>query len=182
MTDNYKRLFIWVEGRDDERFINQVICPLLNKKYNYIKIIKYAEETQIWRDNVFRSILQMQAEYIFVADINSAKCITDKKSKLQKLYKNLDANKIIVVSNEIESWYLSGLDESLYKKVGISTYHNNTEQITKEKFCGLIPKKFQKSQIDFMQEILNVFNVEIAQERNKSFKYFFDKYIKESDT
>jgi hypothetical protein len=182
MNDFYKRLFIWVEGSDDERFFSKIICPLLQERYNYISIIKYAVETQAWRDNFLKSILQMQAEYIFLADINSAKCITDKKSKLQKSFKNLDAKKIIIVSNEIESWYLSGLDESLYKQLGISNYQNNTEQITKEKFCNLMPKKFKKSQIDFMQEVLKVFNIEIATERNKSFKYFFDKYIKSSDT
>lgn len=181
MSDCYKRLFIWVEGTDDERFFNQIICPLLQEKYNYIKIIKYAVQPQVWRDSFLKSIGQMQAEYIFIADINSAKCITDKKSKLQKSFKSLDVNRIVIVSSEIESWYLSGLDESLYKQLGISSYQNHTEQITKEKFCNLMPKKFKKSQIDFMQEVLKVFKVEIATERNKSFKYFFDKYIKGSD-
>ena len=39
----YKKLFIWVEGSDDERFVNKIIKPSLEQKYDMVKVRKYAE-------------------------------------------------------------------------------------------------------------------------------------------
>ncbi len=35
-------LYIFVEGSDDTRFINNVIKPVIKDKYNYIQVIEYA--------------------------------------------------------------------------------------------------------------------------------------------
>ena len=51
----------------------------------------------------------------------------------------------------------------------------SADNITKEKFDALIPKKFT-SRIDFMLEILKNFSIEIAKQKNNSFKYFIEKY------
>lgn len=75
---------------------------------------------------------------------------------------------------EIESWYLAGLDAQACKEFNI---HNvpETDSITKEQFDALIPEKFI-SRIDFMLEILKVFSIESAKQKNMSFKYFIMKY------
>ena len=39
----YKRLFILIEGDDDERFFEKIINPLLDKKYNSITLWKYGD-------------------------------------------------------------------------------------------------------------------------------------------
>jgi len=77
------------------------------------------------------------------------------------------------VRKEIESWYLAILDDGKCKEFGVPSFR--TDDVTKEQFNGLIPKKFD-SGIDFMREILKSFDIEIAKRKNRSFKYFAEKY------
>ena len=39
----YKRLYIWVEGDDDFRFLEKLIKPLFKETYDRVEIIKYKE-------------------------------------------------------------------------------------------------------------------------------------------
>lgn len=71
----------------------------------------------------------------------------------------------------------AGLDDDACRSLGIKLKDNSTDFITKEDFNRLIPKRFQASRIDFMVAILNLFNIDIAKEKNSSFKYFCDKYL-----
>jgi len=167
-------LFIFVEGNNDERFFERVVKPKLEEKYNEVKLWKYAQVKDTKIDSFIKSIKAMKAEYIFVADINNTQCVTAKKQEIQSKFKEIDKNKIIVVVKEIESWYLAGLDSASCKQLKIRCVEN-TNSITKEQFRALIPKKFD-SEIDFMLEILKLFSIEIAKQKNMSFRYFFEKY------
>ena len=89
-------------------------------------------------------------------------------------YENIDNDKMIVVIKEIESWYLAGLDNEVCRQLKINNFAD-TDNVTKEKFNALIPKKFT-SRIDFMSEILKYFSIEIAKQKNNSFQYFVEKY------
>ncbi|MDI6767583.1 MAG: hypothetical protein QME52_12240, partial [Bacteroidota bacterium] len=51
----------------------------------------------------------------------------------------------------------------------------DTDDTTKEQFNRLIPEKYD-SRIDFMSEILNNFSFKTAKRKNRSFKYFIEKY------
>lgn len=104
--------------------------------------------------------------------------MTEKKREIKKEFRNIDENKIIVVIKEIESWYLAGLNDENAKKFKISPVKiKTTDSITKEQFNNLIPRKFRYSRMDFMIEILKCFSIEMGRQRNKSFRYFADKYI-----
>lgn len=165
----YKKLFIWVEGEDDKRFFNFIINLIFGEKYDWIKIIQYAKKKPKWRIDFLKTIIAMKADYIYVADINNAPCVTAKKYKTR----NIDKDKIIVVIKEIEGWYLAGLDDINSKRLKISTV-TTTDTITKEQFNRLIPKN--ESRIDFMSEILKCFSLGIAIQKNTSFNYFVEKY------
>jgi hypothetical protein len=79
-----------------------------------------------------------------------------------------------VVVKEIE-WYLAGLDDERRRELDIPTNrHRHTDDLTKEQFESLMPMKFD-SIIDFMNEILNRFDVDTAKGRNRSFGYLMDK-------
>jgi hypothetical protein len=80
------------------------------------------------------------------------------------------------VIKEIESWYLAGLTAKDLEKLNIDYKKKKTDNLTKEQFNRLIPKKFI-SRIDFMQEVLKHFHLETAKQNNQSFKYFLEKYI-----
>jgi len=171
---SYSRLFIWVEGEDDERFFKNVLKPKLQTKYDSVEIRKYATLKKEKIDNFIKSIEAMGASYIFVTDINNYPCVTAKKEEIQRKFKNIDNDKIIVVIKEIESWYLAGLDDKACKKFRIRNF-SETDNIEKDQFNAFIPKKFN-SRIDFMLEILKNYSIEDAKQKNRSFKYYFEKY------
>lgn len=171
---NYKRIFILLEGDDDVRFFERIIKPKFENKYDSIVLWKYAQVKNAKVDNFLKSIKSMGADYIYIADINDSPCITLKKGKIKDKHNSIDINRVIVVISEIESWYLAGLDIESSKNLKIS-YSETTNNITKEQFDTLIPKKF-KSRIDFMIEIMKRFSIDTAKKKNNSFSYFLKKY------
>jgi len=176
---NYRVLYIFVEGDDDERFFREILLPKLRKKYNDTNIIKYAQKSKKFEytEKFIKSIQKIRdASYIYVTDINDSQYVVTKKQKIKELIKSIDYDKIFVVIKEIESWYLAGLDSKLGKNLGIKKIPHTTDTVTKEQFYNLMPKKFD-SKIDFMREILKNFSIEIAKKRNKSFKYFIENVI-----
>lgn len=171
---SYRRLFVWVEGDDDERFFKNVLKPKLQKKYDTVQITKYATLKKEKIDNFIKSIKAMEAYYIYVTDINNSPCVTAKKQEETQKLRNIDEDRIIVVIKEIESWYLAGLSNGVSVKRKIRTF-DSTDSITKEQFNGLILNKFH-SRIDFMLEILDSFSIETAKQKNRSFRYCIKKY------
>ena len=171
---SYKILYIWVEGDDDERFFNKILFPKFQKKYDAVRIIKYAMMKKEKVNSFVESIKSMGADYIYLTDINDSPCITAKKEETRSKHENIDNDQIIVVAEEIESWYLAGLDNKVCKQLKIDNFAN-TDNVAKEEFNVLIPKKFT-SRIDFMSEILKNFSIEIAKQKNNSFQYLVEKY------
>jgi len=164
--------YIFVEGNDDARFIEHLF-EKLGVKIKHPPV-KYAQKPKEKMENYIRSIKSMESSYIFLVDINNAPCVTAKKEQICHEVRHIDENKIFVVIKEIESWYLAGLDEKAAKKLGIKgKIPKTTDEVTKEQFNSLIPKKFDR--IDFMQEILKNFSLEIAMQKNKSLRYFIEK-------
>lgn len=169
------KLFIFIEGDDDERFFNRIILPMFENKYDKVQLWKYAQKKNEIIFQFLKSIQAMNADYIFVTDNNGSPCITDRKQKIETDFQNIDKNKILVVVREIESWYLAGIDDGSSKKFGIKSF-SNTERINKVAFNDLKPKKFS-SRIDFMSEILKLFCIDTAKCKNGSFSYFVENYV-----
>lgn len=176
---NFQQLFIFVEGPDDERFVDLFIKPFFEKSFNFVKIIKYACKTP---DEIKKLINVIKnnnkSDYIYLCDMdargNKGFCITNRKAnENKKINDTADLKKIFVVKEEIESWYLSGVSPGKASKYKIKLV-DSTENLTKEKFQSLIPKSF-KSKNDFMIEILKDYSVEQAVNLNSSLKYFLDK-------
>lgn len=169
-----KKLFIFVEGRDDKIFFTNVIQPMLYNKFNDFNVIEYAKCKPEYVKNYIKSIIGMHCEYIFIADINSDNCVIEKKKMLKKKYKNIDESKIYIVIKEIEGWYLAGLPDDKYEKLRIK-YIPDTNNLTKTTFNNEYVKK--RNRIDFLMVLLKYFDVETAKKRNKSFKYFIEKFV-----
>lgn len=169
-----KRLFILVEGEDDARFFNYAKDLIFKGKYNFKQVWPYAKKKNKQVNNFLKSVKAMDADYVFVSDINAELCITAKKNSLLNKYKQIDKDSIIVVIKEIESWYLAGLNDKNARTLSLKSF-NTTDNITKEMFNDLIPKKF-KSRIDFMIEVLSGFSLNVSNRKNKSLKYCIEKY------
>jgi len=170
----YKRLWVLLEGNDDERFFERVIKPIFEKTYDFVRLWQYTQKRTIKVEDFLRSIKSMGSDYFFWGDINSLPCVTAKKEDAIVSYgQMLDAGNIIVVIREIESWYLAGLNDRSCKQLGTKAFRK-TDNITKEQFDRLITKKFD-SRIDFMVEVLKRFSVNTAKQKNKSFAYFMSR-------
>jgi hypothetical protein len=116
----YKRMYVFLEGPDDERFFERIIRPIFERNYNYIKPWQYACQKREKIMSFLSSIESMGADYFFCADINSSPCVSAKKEVITADYRDcLDKNKVIVVVQEIEGWYLAGLDEQNSREIGI---------------------------------------------------------------
>ncbi len=171
----YKRLFILVEGNDDERFFRHAIQPLLEKEYNTITIYQYSQKPNNSINSFLVSIKAMEADYIFVGDIDSNECVAKKKRKILNKLNQLFDDKIVVVIKEIESWYLAGLNQESSNQMGISQF-SDTNNVYKEQFNEIIPQRFS-SRVDFFQEVLKYFSIDIARLKNESLNYFTSKFI-----
>lgn len=170
----YKRLWVLLEGNDDERFFDRVIKPIFEKTYDFVRPWQYAQKKTTKVEDFLRSIKSMGSDYFFWGDINSLPCVTAKKKRVMDSYgRMLDTDKIIVVIREIESWYLAGLNDRRCKELGLRP-SKNTDKTTKEKLEELAPRKFD-SRIDFMVEILKRFSVNTARQKNESFNYFMSR-------
>ena len=172
---NYKRLYVLIEGANDEQFIEAVIKPILSAKYNWIKPYQYQQKTRKTIKALISSIEKIDfADYFFLRDINDSPCVAARFEIIKTKYAGrIDVNNIIVVVKEIESWYLAGLDDKKCQELGLGTF-SHTDDIAKEQFNRLMPKKFD-SRIDFMAEILKRFSIETAKQKNASFSYFMRK-------
>jgi hypothetical protein len=170
-------LYIFVEGDRDEDFFERIAKPRLVDRYNKIIIIKYAQKRIEYINSYIRSILSMNADYIFIADIDNSPCKTAKKEELRRKIPNLEQNKIIIVVKEIESWYLAGLDEKACKKLRIRCF-DNTDSITKQNFKHIYSNSIhsRRPEIDFYLNIIENYSIDIAKRKNRTFRYFCDKF------
>jgi len=104
------RLYLFVEGDDDERFFAKVIVPLLEPRYRSVHIVKFACMKRVNVSRLIRSIHRMNDEYLLFADIDNEPGVKAKKHILMKRFDALNSPNIVVIIQEIESWYLAGLD------------------------------------------------------------------------
>lgn len=167
------RLYLFLEGNDDERFFSHILFSLLLRKYSDIQVIQYAEDPPKKTNKFLRSVRSSGDEYIFVKDINNAPCITASKAKVTSKYR-VDQNNIIIVVKEIECWYLCGLDNQCCEKLRIRRF-SSTDNMTKEVFKILVPNGITR--IEFMQQILERYNIETGKQKNQSFRYFLRKWV-----
>ncbi len=105
----------------------------------------------------------------FVEAVNSAPCVASRKDKLKARYPALKDQEIIVVSTEIESWYLAGLTPEGATALNVNP-PSSTDHLTKEDLERLRPPRFD-SQLDFLMELLKYFDGPVACARNRSLAY-----------
>lgn len=169
-----RRLYIFVEGNDDERFFRRIILPELDNRYQSIKIIQYSQMPMKKRMAFIKSIDSMpEADYIKIRDIDYFPCVTALKQNIKKHIKCIEVSKIFVVIKEIESWYLAGISDEAIEKLKVRRRTERTDKVTKERFYTVIKNKI--GAINIMMEILESFSIRKGVKRNRSFRYFVVK-------
>lgn len=171
------KLYIWVEASPDEAFFRRIIIPVISN--NYVPRVIKGKSLLKKSPQFLRSIEKVGDSYIFVTDLNKGTpCVSERKSLVQLELPDIDRNKIIVVVTEIEGWYLAGLNRLSIRRLNVSAQKlksKSLDSITKQEFLNIIPKGC--TELQFRQKILRYFDINVAILKNKSFKYFFDKYM-----
>lgn len=177
----YNRLYIWVEGRDDQRLFDRVVKPRFERKYGrgQVHIRQYGRMKSATFTAFLKDIKAKNDDYIFVADNDKLRCIPGRKEEIQKERESIDdKDRIMLVIRKIEGWYLAGLSDDTCKKFGLLPF-GTTDKIGKGKFKEYWYAKFD-SRLDFIQEVLKSFDIETAKQKNTSFRYFFRKFVCEA--
>jgi hypothetical protein len=171
----YRRVWVLVEGTKDSRFVNHVVRPILENEYDLVQVWEYAQKTTEKVIAFLRAIKCMNADCLFLGDIDDSPCVTAKKGTIRDEYEQaVETPNIVVVAKEIEGWYLADVDEPTCQELGIAPLPR-TDELTKEQFRLLIPKRFGDSVVDFMAEVLKRFDISTAKAKNRSFHYLMDK-------
>lgn len=174
MSD-YRHLYVFVEGNDDERFFERILKDPLCIGCDSVDIIQHRKMKREKIDAFIKSINSMPcADYIYTEDLDKCTCFRKKKQKIGRGLANVDSAKIAIIKQEIEGWYLAGLTKETIKKLRMRTY-GCTDELTKEHFCGLRPKRCF-CELSLKIDMLERYSVPEARRRNKSFDYFWVKY------
>ncbi|WP_407454393.1 hypothetical protein [Methanobrevibacter sp.] len=168
------KLFIFIEGKHDLIFVRHVLSNYLYEEKSIIVYpIPYSKKSP---SKINRNIKSKSGHYLFLSDLDSDEtpCITSKKELRLNRYSNLDSNRVIIVKEEIESWFLAGIDSSInqFKHFNIPP---STDLITKEDFDKLLKEHSIDNKINFLIEVSKHYNIQLASKRNSSFNYFLDK-------
>lgn len=169
------RLVIWVEGKRDQSFFEAVAIPVLAARYQHVLVRQYSEISTGQINRLLNSLEKQGFERLFVADLDSAPCATRRKEILREHYPALRDPEIIVVSAEIEAWYLAGTSTVGANELKL-TCPSSTDRLAKQEFDALRPHRFDSVR-DFMIELLKYFDVDTACQRNTSFAYFHRKFL-----
>ena len=168
-------LFVFLEGPDDARFIGRIIYPIAVQKYKWVGNYEYARKKPRQVCGCLTNLLNIDADYIFLADKNQSPCISHRIPKVIERFPAVKQGHIVIVVAEIEAWYIAGLTNQSASELGIQL-PPRTEHVTKEEFDLLRPRVYD-SRIDFMIEILKLYSIDVARQRNRSFDYMMQKLL-----
>lgn len=89
---DHSKLFVFVEGINDEDFLKKVIEPVISNSFEQVVYIRYKKTNPGDVANKLRGILKIpQANYIFLHDFDEHPCITKcKKTVLEEFSPALD--------------------------------------------------------------------------------------------
>ncbi|MDK2973827.1 MAG: hypothetical protein PWP08_198 [Methanofollis sp.] len=169
-------LYVLIEGQDDERFFSRIARPLFAEKGYETRIWKYACEKRQRTINLVLAVRKGGHACIFVRDIDRTPYArTRVQETLNRFGHAMDPAMIVIVVPEIEGWYLAGLSGEAAARLGIREKIGRTDRITKEVFNTLVPRGV--SRIEFMQAILDEYDAGLARKKNRSFRFFMDRFV-----
>ena len=172
-----KNLFVFVEGKEDIIFVKKVLYNIFIKHSINVIPIPYQKTRNHEVKKYIKASKAKNQDYVLLSDLDSHtyQCITSRKDqRINELDGEITQDKIIIVVEEIESWCLAGIDTNIDEYTDF-IIPENTDNITKEDFDEILSKtSFNKNKL-FNYLSFN-FNVDLAIKRNKSFKYFLEKY------
>jgi len=177
----YRRLFLFVEGDDDERFFRSVVLPALHTAYDNVQFVQFSTLKKEKLKGFLRSVVAMKADYILVRDLDRNPCATAAKDHILRALPHLDPDRVHIVKAEIESWYCAGIPEDHPWRSLTIGQCADTSTITKEAFETVVLRSGQPK-LPTMLALLEGFDREAAIHRNESFHRFLRRFTPGLDT
>lgn len=165
-------LWLFIEGEDDQRFIESVLQRRLEEIWS-VRLIRYAERPNSKIVDYLRSGRAMEVRHILLADFDRGPCIERRKRALCRAYRGLRPEHIIIVKNEIESWFAAGVTAEGERALK-AKFPRNTDDYSKEEFLAKIPERLSPKRV-FFTELLEYYSLQTALRRNQSLRYFCEK-------
>jgi hypothetical protein len=170
-----KALVLFVEGPDDVRFFQTVVEPKV-KVARHSPVLIYEYATKLDRHvNSYIDILNAQAarfDYLFFVDRDTHASDMACETNLLRRYPKLNTSYVHVVCREIESWYLAGIPKEGLTRLRLPFRGNSTDEISKEAFNRLLPRRNAPPRRVFLINMLRFFSVSEAKSKNVSFRKF----------
>jgi 5S rRNA maturation endonuclease (ribonuclease M5) len=165
--DDSMFFFLFVEGKDDERFMQKYF------QGENIKIIKYSTMKTCKLIDYLNSIKRMPDCDFHVFVDEDGKGVEKVKKEYKDRLKIEEICRITVVKYEIESWYLAGMSSENMSKYGMKDILK-TDVINKEGFWRLFKEK--ERNINTLINILKDYDCNLAKKRNSSFSDFHSNF------
>jgi hypothetical protein len=162
----------FVEGDDDQRFLERIISPLLADKYPIIKYFRYAPCVPKEVCNLVRSI-ETSWDYFFLADLDQNECLIRKREAVCERMRAVNLRQVVIVEREIESWYASGVDANTAKKIGFKL-PRDSGSFSKEHLLRCVGKKFSTA-TDIRLALLDSYSLQRARLRSTSLSYLCER-------
>jgi hypothetical protein len=168
-----KMLYIFVEGADDTKFIDNFfgLKGCFRTKYRKHKCIEYSTgntAAKILRN--FDKFEKQGHECVLLAD-------NDKVDEVKQF--EISSDKVLIANKEIESWYLAGFSKEFCSKEDIQ-YIQKTENIDKEVFNKIAVRrtrnksnKNNRKEADSKKSHIQLMNDLVAQRE----QYEFEKEV-----
>ncbi|MBA2860855.1 hypothetical protein [Methanococcus maripaludis] len=162
-------IHIFVENVLQELFFEEgPLNELLKDIYSSLMIYTYGEDTPNETNNWMAACDETCCPYLIIKDTTSSYGL----SKCSRL----DTDNLVYARIEIESWYLAGLTRNVCTDFNME-YVDTTNNLDKDMFEDMIPNNHKDSKINFMTEILSVYDVNHAKDSNDSFNEFYNNFI-----
>jgi hypothetical protein len=173
----------FIEGPDDERFIEQVIKPILTTEN--VNTHTYSKQPDQSVNQAIAGFQGMYRELYLLRDYDEGnqkcQCISERKNFVKNKFKNIRKDQIIIAIDEIEAWYLAGIDAESASDLGIDLF-THTNNVNKCDFVSKLEKSEYTYKKNFQMEIIKKFSIDTAREKNDSFQYCLDRLSPIIDT
>jgi len=148
----WRALFLFVEGQEDELFIERIIVPRLESRYDHVRIHQYAQRRVDQLVKHFDSLVEMGAHFFLFADFDRGPCIQAVKQAVAQRYQpHLGLEQVLIVRPMIEAWYCAGVPN-----LDIS---HPVETIDKQTFARLFSDRLrQENRMSLLLKILEGYN------------------------
>jgi hypothetical protein len=164
-------LYLFVEGRDDERFLEQQIVPRLSGRPR-VRFVRYQNLPRNEIRKYLRAVNAQGASYAFLRDQDDFACHPSVIAHLRSRFRELTPSNVHVVVRSIEAWYLGGVDEAGCRQLGLSWsgLRSGTNQVHKRSLAALREVSCSLTDIELLSGCLDGFDLRRAKRQNESLR------------